>query len=46
MLNIYCLDSKEKFSVGQSEELDRIYEMYPHLTDDAFVAENIADWMK
>ena len=46
MQNIYCLDSKEKLSIGQSEELDRIYEMYPHLTDDAFVAENIADWMK
>jgi Dihydrodipicolinate synthase/N-acetylneuraminate lyase len=31
MKNILCLDPDETLSVGQSEELDRIYMMYPHL---------------
>jgi dihydrodipicolinate synthase/N-acetylneuraminate lyase len=35
----WCLDPHEELSPGQMEEIDRIYEMYPHLTDDAFVKE-------
>ncbi len=35
----WCLDPDEKLSDGQSEEIDRIYRMYPHLNDDAFVRE-------
>ena len=31
MKNILCLDPDETLSDGQSEELDRIYGMYPHL---------------
>jgi len=34
---IYCLNSEEKLSIGQMEEIDRIYKYYPHLTDDEFV---------
>ena len=35
--NIRCLDAAEVLSVGQMEEIDRVYQMYPHLNDDAFV---------
>jgi hypothetical protein len=35
--NIYCLSDNEVLSPGQSEEIDRVYENYPHLHDDAFV---------
>ncbi len=33
----WCLDPNEKLSAGQREEIDRIYKMYPHNTDDDFV---------
>ena len=33
----WCLNPKEDVSPGQVEEIDRIYQMYPHLTDDDFV---------
>lgn len=36
---IWCLNPDEVLSPGQSEEIDRIYEMYPHLTDDDFAKE-------
>lgn len=35
----WCLNPKEELSLGQSEEIDRVYQMYPHLTDDEFVKE-------
>ena len=35
----WCLNPQEELSPGQMEEIDRIYEMYPHNTDDAFVKE-------
>jgi len=38
---IWCLNPNEVLSPGQAEEIDRIYEMYPHLTDDEFVKEYI-----
>ncbi len=37
MEGIWCLDPEEKLSPGQAEEIDRVYSMYPYLTDDAFV---------
>ncbi len=37
MDGIWCLNPEEKLSPGQAEEIDRIYTMYPYLTDDAFV---------
>lgn len=44
MENIYCLNPEETMSPGQAKELDRIYTAYPHLNDDAFIAENIVAW--
>lgn len=44
MENIFCLNPNETMSAGQLEEIDRVYNMYPHLNDDAFIAENLADW--
>lgn len=33
----WCLNPHEQMSAGQSEEIDRIYNDYPELTDDSFV---------
>lgn len=33
----WCLNPKEELSEGQMEEIDRVYENYPHLNDDRFV---------
>ena len=41
----WCLDPTEVLSPGQSEELDRIYRWYPHLTDDELVAEHLDAWL-
>ena len=41
----WCLNPNEVLSSGQSEALTRVSEAYPHLTDDAFVAENLDRWM-
>lgn len=46
MKSVRCINPDEKLSKGQAEELDRVYKMYPHLNDDAFVKENLADWEK
>ncbi|GLR17358.1 dihydrodipicolinate synthase family protein [Portibacter lacus] len=43
---IWCLDEAEKLSIGQFEEITRVYHDYPHLNDDDFVRDNIEDWMK
>lgn len=43
---IWCLDEKETLSPGQSEEIDRVYRMYPHLNDDQFVKENLGKWLE
>lgn len=37
MRGVWCLDPAEGLSPGQAEEIDRVYRMYPHLNDDAFV---------
>ncbi|MCA9429030.1 MAG: dihydrodipicolinate synthase family protein, partial [Candidatus Omnitrophica bacterium] len=41
----WCLDPGEQLSPGQAEEIDRIYQSYPHLNDDAFVAEHLDTWL-
>jgi len=41
---VHCLDPKELLSPGQIAGIDRLYAAYPELTDDAFVAENLARW--
>jgi hypothetical protein len=43
---IWCLDPSETLSPGQSDEIDRVCRMYPHLNDDAFVAEHREEWLK
>ncbi len=37
MRGIWCLSPDEELSPGQVEEIDRIYQAYPDLNDDAFV---------
>ena len=37
MKGIWCLNPEETLSPGQSEEIDRVYAMYPSLNDDEFV---------
>ena len=43
MEGIWCLNPAETLSPGQSEEIDRVWSMYPHLNDDAFVKEFLAE---
>ncbi len=42
---IWTLNENETLSPGQKEEIDRVYEAYPRLNDDAFVAENLDRWL-
>lgn len=39
---IWCLNPAETLSPGQSGEIDRVFHMYPHLDDTAFVREYLA----
>ncbi len=41
----WCLNRHEVLSPGQVEEIDRMLAAYPHLTDDAFVAEHRDRWL-
>jgi dihydrodipicolinate synthase/N-acetylneuraminate lyase len=41
----WCLDPQEGLSPGQAAELTRVQRDYPHLTDDAFVAEHRERWL-
>src|SRR3954466_8298286 len=41
----WCLDPQEGLSPGQAEALARVQRDYPHLTDDAFVAEHRERWL-
>ena len=40
---IWCLNPNEKLSEGQFEEINRVYEAYPHLNDDDFVRTFLAN---
>jgi len=42
---IWCLNPEETLSTGQAEEIDRVYEQYPHLHDDDFVAAHLQEWL-
>jgi dihydrodipicolinate synthase/N-acetylneuraminate lyase len=42
---IWTLKEDEVLSPGQKEEIDRVYESYPHLNDDKFVKENLERWL-
>ncbi len=41
----WTLDPEETLSPGQAEEITRVCNAYPHLTDDDFVAENLQRWL-
>lgn len=41
----WCLDEEEVMSPGQTEQIDRVYAMYPELNDDAFVKANLDRWL-
>jgi hypothetical protein len=41
----WCLDPALDLSPGQRQEIDRIWAAYPHLRDDAFVAEHRDRWL-
>ena len=45
MQGVWCLDPNERLSPGQLEEINRVYQAYPHLNDDEFVAQNIERWL-
>ena len=46
MQGTWCLNPNEVLSEGQSEEIDRVYKMYPELNDDEFVHKNIEKWRR
>ncbi len=41
----WCIDPALGLSIGQAEEIDRVYRDYPDLNDDAFVRENLTRWL-
>jgi len=41
----WCLNPHEDLSPGQLEEIDRIWNAYPHLRDDDFVQEHLDVWL-
>jgi dihydrodipicolinate synthase/N-acetylneuraminate lyase len=45
LANRHCLDPAEGLSPGQLEEIERVRASYPHLADDAFVADNLDRWL-
>ena len=42
---LWTLNKDEVLSPGQKEEIDRVYQAYPDLNDDDFVAENLHKWL-
>jgi len=45
LAGIWCLDPEEGLSDGQADALTQVAQAHPHLTDDAFVAENLDRWL-
>jgi dihydrodipicolinate synthase/N-acetylneuraminate lyase len=45
MRGIWCLDPEEGLSPGQADEIDRVLQSYPELTDDGFVATHLDSWL-
>jgi hypothetical protein len=43
---IWCLNLNETLSLGQLEEIDRVYRAYPQLNDDDFVSAGLDTWLK
>lgn len=44
--NLTLLDPDEGLGAGQAAQIDRVAAAYPHLTDDAFVKENLERWLR
>ena len=42
----WCLNENESLSPGQSVEIDRILQAYPHLTDTDFVTQHRDEWLR
>ncbi len=42
---LWTLNEKDVLSPGQKKEIDRVYETYPDLNDDQFVAANLKKWL-
>ncbi len=42
---VWLLDPQAGLSPGQAEEIDRVYQAYPHLNDDEFVQSHLDEWM-
>lgn len=42
---IWCLNPDETLSQGQKKEIDRIYQSYPHLSDDDFVKQHLHEFL-
>jgi dihydrodipicolinate synthase/N-acetylneuraminate lyase len=42
---VRTLGEGEELSPGQADRIERIIELYPHLTDDDFVHENLSCWL-
>ena len=42
---VWCLDPNECLSPGQEDEIDRVLRSYPSLSDDAFVAAHLEEWL-
>ncbi|HCO48078.1 MAG TPA: dihydrodipicolinate synthase family protein, partial [Spirochaetaceae bacterium] len=41
----WCLNPNETLSPGQAEEITRVCEAYPHLTDDDFIRVHLGEWL-
>lgn len=46
MEGLWTLNPAEVLTPGQKKEIDRVYEAYPDLNDDDFVAENLQKWLE
>ncbi len=42
----WCLDRREDLSPGQLDAIDRVCAAYPRLSDDAFVAKHLDEWLR
>lgn len=42
----FCLNPNESLSHDQAQEIDRVYQAYPHLNDDSFIKAHIDHWRR
>lgn len=46
LAGVWCLDEQEALGAGQLAEIDRIWQAYPWLRDDDFVAAHLDRWLR